>query len=165
VTEETNIFKEDTLWEPGHTEVVKLKVVNEGSLALKYNLGVNVVSEIGSVNMAGKDFLLSEFIKFAVIDGANTYTRDEAVAAAEANGATALKTAYNSGTTQLLSTEEDYVTMVVYMPSTVGNDANPAKGAAVPTINLGLNLFATQQMAEEDSFGADYDKNATYPSI
>ena len=160
VTETTNVFKEDTLWEPGHTEVVKLKVVNEGSLALKYNLGVNVASEVGSVNVNGTEFLLSEFIKFAVIDGANTYTRDEAIAAAEAEGATALKTAYNSGTTQLLATEEDYVTMVVYMPTTVGNEANPAKGAATPTINLGLNLFATQTAYEEDSFGNQYDADA-----
>ena len=160
VTETTNVFKEDTLWEPGHTEVVKLKIVNEGSLALKYNLGVNVASETGSVNMAGEDFLLSEFIKFAVIDGENTYARDEAIAAAEAAGATALKTAYNSGTTQLLATEEDYVTMVVYMPTTVGNEANPAKGAATPTINLGLNLFATQTAYEEDSFNDQYDADA-----
>ena len=160
VTETTNVFKEDTLWEPGHTEVVKLKVVNEGSLALKYNLGVNVASEVGSVNVNGTEFLLSEFIKFAVIDGANTYTRDEAIAAAEAEGATALKTAYNSGTTQLLATEEDYVTMVVYMPTTVGNEANPAKGAATPTIKLGLNLFATQQTAESDSFDNQYDAAA-----
>ena len=169
VTETTNVFKEDTLWEPGHTEVVKLKVVNEGSLALKYNLGVNVASEVGSVNMAGENFLLSEFIKFAVIDGANTYTRDEAIAAAEAEGATALKTAYNSGTTQLLVDDaattdvkenEDYVTMVVYMPTTVGNEANPAKGAATPTIKLGLNLFATQTAYEEDSFDDQYDADA-----
>ena len=164
VTESTNVFKENTLWEPGHTEVVKLKVVNEGSLALKYNLGVNVASETGSVNMAGENFMLSEFIKFAVIDGATAYTRDTAVAAAEANGATALKTAYNSGTTALLAGQEATVTMVVYMPTTVGNEANPAKGAATPTINLGINLFATQATYEEDGFGSDYDKDAIIAS-
>ncbi len=162
VTETTNVFKENALWEPGHTEIVKLKVVNEGSLALKYQLGVNVAGETGSVNVNGDDFLLSEFIKFAVIDGANTYTRDEAIAAAEAKGATPLKTAYNSGVTALLADEEAIVTMVVYMPTTVGNDANAAKGAATPTINLGLNLFATQLANEEDSFGPDYDENAPF---
>ena len=160
VTETTNIFKENTLWEPGHTEVVKLKVVNEGTLALKYNLGVNVAKEIGSVNVYGDSFLLSEFIKFAVIDGANTYTRDEAVAAAEEGGATPLKTAYNSGTVALLATEEAVVTMVVYMPEEVGNEANPAKDAAAPTINLGLNLVATQFTNEEDSFDNEYDADA-----
>ena len=51
VTSETNVFMENALWEPGHTEVVKLKIVNEGSLALKYNLGVNIVSETASVKI------------------------------------------------------------------------------------------------------------------
>ena len=165
VTNTTNVFKENTLWEPGHTEVVKLKVVNEGSLALKYNLGVNVASEIGSVNVNNEEFKLSDFIKFGIVDGAQTYTRDQAIAVAEANGATALKTAYNSGTTALVAkndtdSDEKIVTMVVYMPTTVGNEANYKQGAAVPTINLGINLFATQQTAESDSFNDQYDKNA-----
>ena len=164
VTDMTNIFKENALWEPGHTEVVKLKVVNEGSLALKYQLGVNVAEETGSTNMAGKEFKLSDYIKFAVIDGANTYTRDEAVAAAEANNATALKTVYNSATTALEAKNEKIVTMVVYMPTSVGNEANAAKGAATPTIHLGINLFATQLTSEEDSFGPDYDADATIES-
>ncbi|MBQ9976754.1 MAG: hypothetical protein IJP16_09605, partial [Clostridia bacterium] len=170
VTNITNVFKENALWEPGHTEVVKLKVVNEGTLALKYQLGVNVASEVGSVNVNGADFLLSEFIKFAVIDGANTYTRDEAIAAAEAEGATALKTAYNSTVTALdakndTDSDEKIVTMVVYMPTTVGNDANAKTGAAVPTINLGINLFATQMTAESDSFNDQYDKDAWHPDF
>ena len=160
VTATTNVFMPNALWEPGHTEVVKLKVVNEGSLALKYTLGVNVASEVGSVNANGDPFLLSEYIKYAVIDGAAAYTRDEAIAAAEAADATALKTAYNSEVTTLLKDEESIVTMVVYMPTTVANEANHAKGAAQPTINLGINLFATQASYEEDSFGSDYDEDA-----
>ena len=162
VTETTNVFAADALWEPGHTEVVKLKVVNEGSLALKYNLGVNVDSETGSVNVNGDAFNVSDFIMFAVIDGANAYTRDEAIAAAEANGATPLKTVYSSNANALLPTEESVVTMVVYMPTSVGNEANAAKDATTPTINLGLNLYATQLANEEDSFGPDYDSLATY---
>ena len=35
VNSATNVFT-DALWEPGHTEVVYLKVVNAGTLALKY---------------------------------------------------------------------------------------------------------------------------------
>ena len=168
----SNIFKENTLWEPGHTEVVKLKVVNEGTLALKYQLGVNVASETGSVNMAGKDFLLSDHIKFGVVDGAQTYTREQAVAAVE-QSATALNVAYTAPTAELpaasanatTAANEAVVTMVVYMPTSVGNEANYGKGAAVPTINLGINLFATQLEAESDSFGPDYDEDAWYPDF
>ena len=39
----TDLF-ENELWEPGHTEVVYLRLSNLGSLALKYQLGINVVS-------------------------------------------------------------------------------------------------------------------------
>lgn len=159
VEEGTNIFKENALWEPGHTEVVKLKVVNEGTLALKYNLGVNIASEVGSTNVFDKAFKLSEYIKYGIVAGAQTYTRDQAVAAVDAT-ATALKSAWNSGTTKLLASEEAIVTMVVYMPETVGNEANYKKGFAIPTINLGINLFATQVEAEFDSFDNEYDKDA-----
>lgn len=169
VTDTTNVFKENALWEPGHTEVVKLKVVNEGSLSLKYTLDVNVASEVGSINFNNEEFKLSEFIKFGIVDGAQTYTRDQAIAAVDAT-ATALKTAYNSAVTALdakndTDSDEKIVTMVVYMPTAVGNDANAKEGAAVPTINLGINLFATQMTAEIDSFDNQYDKDAWHPDF
>ena len=40
VNENTKLFDENALWEPGHTETVYLRVSNLGSLALKYMLGV-----------------------------------------------------------------------------------------------------------------------------
>ena len=167
VTETTNIFKENALWESGYTEVVKLKVVNEGSLALKYRLGVKVAEEDGSVNVNGDDFKLSQFIKFGIVDGAQNYTRDQAIAAVDAS-ATALNQEYGSQITPLAAkndtdSDEKIVTMVVYMPTTVGNDANHAKDAKVPTIKLGLNLFATQYTAEKDSFNDQYDAGANIP--
>lgn len=161
----TNIFKESTHWEPGHTEVIKLKIVNEGSLALKYQLGVGVTSETGSVNVKGAGFKLSDYIKFGLVNGNQNFTRETAIAAVSAT-ATPLNTAYNSVTTKLLAKDdqstddENIVTMVVYMPSSVGNDANHAVDADVPTINLGLRLYATQFNAESDSFDETYDENA-----
>ena len=156
----TNIFKENALWEPGHTEVVKLKVVNEGTLALKYQLGVNIDSETGSINVAGEAFLLSDYIKYGVVEGAQTYTRDAAVAAVDAT-ATKLNVNY-SKSDALESKEESIVTMVVYMPTTVGNEANYKTGANAPEIKLGLNLFATQYTFEEDSFDKYYDGGAQW---
>ena len=173
MTSTSNIFMENAFWEPGHTEVVKLKIVNEGSLALKYQLGINVASETGSVNTLGDEFKLSDYIKFGIVDGAQSYTRDKAIAAVDAT-ATALNTAYNSRVMDLKpkaddNTEEDVytdiVTVVVYMPTTVGNEANHAKGAAQPTINLGINLVATQQTYENDSFDNQYDNESKTPQV
>ncbi|MBE6672328.1 MAG: right-handed parallel beta-helix repeat-containing protein [Ruminococcaceae bacterium] len=158
VNSQTNVFAE-SLWEPGYTEVVYLKVKNAGSLALKYQLGVNVASEIGSKNVLGDEFKLSDFIKYGVTTEAIA-NREDAIAKVDAT-ATRLNLAYNTNGS-LLTGEEAVMTMVVYMPETVGNEANHAKDAAVPTINLGLNLFATQYTYEEDSFGNDYDETAAF---
>lgn len=157
VSETTNVFKKDALWEPGHTEVVKLKVANEGSLALKYQLSVNVVNEIGSTNMAGDEFKLSDYIKYGIVDGNQTFNRDQAVSAVD-TFAKSLNTIYGSGAVKLLPENEKIVTMVVYMPTSVGNEANHATGATAPQIDLGINVYATQVTEEADSFDNQYDK-------
>ena len=164
VDENTNIFKKDALWEPGHTEVVKLKVVNEGSLALKYQLGVNIASEVGSKNVLGSEFKLSDHIMYGISEGEPAYAnRDEAIALVKTPSK--LNSAYSSGSVVLKSGESKIVTMVVYMPTSVGNEANAAKDAVAPQINLGINLFATQASVESDSFGTDYDKDAAAFSV
>ena len=38
-----------SLWEPGHTEVVVLRVSNAGSLALKYQANLKVVDEVRNI--------------------------------------------------------------------------------------------------------------------
>jgi len=163
VTETTNVFEADALWEPGHTEVVKFKVVNAGNLALKAQLGVNVTSETGSTNVLGNEFKLSDHIKYGIGDDSVAFDRAEAIDAVEAN-ATALNTTYTSQDIVLENQNEaEIVTMVVYMPTTVGNEANHAKGYAAPVINLGVKLVATQYPSEEDSFDETYDENVQYP--
>lgn len=158
-----NIFDKNALWEPGRVEVVYLKVSNLGTLALKYQLGVNIVNEIGGKNVAGEDFKLSDHLVFKVVDLATepdtAYTREEAVAAA--GNVKGLKD-YNSVTTALEVGGTDYVALIVYMPENIGNEAN-YRGDAIPTIELGINLYATQQMEESDSFGNNYDEFAGLP--
>ena len=168
VQEDTNLFKENALWEPGYAEAINLKVENLGSLALEYRLSVNIVSETGGVNVNGDPFKFSDYIQFAVIDGEQTYADGaEAVAAAEAANPTSIA-ALDVDETGVLypdgeGTSEEYVTLVVYMPETVGNEANYAAGEAQPQINLGVNLTATQTPYETDGFGSDqYDADAAY---
>jgi hypothetical protein len=50
--------------------------------------------------------------------------------------------------------------LVLSMPTTVGNEANPMPGTQAPSFKLGVSLVATQQIAENDSFGNEYDKDA-----
>ena len=50
-----DLFQMD-LWEPGHTEVVALRITNKGSLALKYAATMHVLEEIKGVNKDGAEF-------------------------------------------------------------------------------------------------------------
>ena len=171
--EETNVFKEDTLWEPGHVEYAVLNVKNVGTLALKYKLGINIASETSSYNVFDKKFSLSDYIKFAVVGGDKSgETRANLVAAAEDAGSKLIKEGYTSDeialkaandTTENTLKNEETVTLVVWMPESVGNEANYA-ARVVPTIKLGINVAATQYNYESDSIDNTYDENAPYPT-
>ena len=161
LNENTNVFMENALWEPGHVEYAVLNVKNVGTLALKYKLGINIASETGSTNVLGNEFKLSDYIKFAVIDGAaNVTDRTALVAAAEAADSKLIKEGYSKESHLDTTDANETVTLVVWMPETVGNDANYAAGAAVPEINLGINVVATQYTYESDSFNDQYDADA-----
>lgn len=248
VSENTNLFEDGCLWEPGHVEVIFLKARNVGTLALKYALGINVAGEnvgddgeeydVWSVplpnaapegdefkNVDGsypvthrKKIHLGDFIKYAVIGGklnlkGTEEERQKLIAALEApegSGSKLIKDGlgndvpirlkydpakeefdvpadqyepcdfilkaprYAEGGMLAADDEsEEYITLVVYMPWSVDNEANwdvtydgNYKGEAgatertplPPTVNLGINLYATQTPYEQDSFGTDYDE-------
>ena len=160
----TLVFDNNALWEPGHVEYVVLKVRNAGSLALKYKLGINIASETGSTNVLGNEFKLSDYIKFAVIEGEATVAdRTTLVAAAENAGSKLINEGYSKESHLDTKDANETVTLVVWMPTTVGNEANHKKDATAPSIDLGINVVATQYTAESDSFDNEYDEDAEYP--
>ena len=169
VDEATPVFNKDALWEPGHVEFAVLNVKNIGTLALKYKLGINIADEKSSTNVYGKEFKLSDYIKFAVIDGesVNLANRDKLVA--EAGAGTALNAGYTNEDHLLAGAtgSEKTVTLVVWMPKSVGNEANykVAEGITAPSIDLAINVAATQYTYEKDSFDEKYDEDAAYPVV
>ena len=168
VNANTNVFKEGALWEPGYTEVVYLRVSNVGSLAMKYKLGVNVASETeGKTRDNNTPFKLSDYIEYGIIKNVTAAygTDDRMTARADIGTASKLNVAYSEefhlvGKTAT-ATDTDVYALVVYMPESVGNEANH-NGTDIPVINLGLSVLATQDTVEEDSFNDQYDKDATY---
>ena len=159
----TSVFNDDALWEPGHVEYAVLKIRNAGSLALKYKLGINIAGEAGSTNIYNNTFNLSDYIRFAVLnDDQSSLGRDNLVAAA--TDSKLIKEGY-SKEDHLFAGEnnsEKIVTLVVWMPTTVGNEANYKTDAAAPSIDLGITVYATQDTVENDSFDNKYDKYAAY---
>ena len=150
------------LWEPGVTEVAYLRVANAGSLALKYQLGINVLSETAGVNVAGESFKLSDYIQFGVVDGVNGETgayADRNAAVDAVADAKKISAGYTKADSLAANTDPVYLALVVYMPTSVANEANH-NGVNVPKIELGINVVATQYTYEEDSFDNQYDAGA-----
>ena len=178
----TKLFSDVEKWEPGVVAYENLQVVNEGTLALKYQMTLNFGDEN---NLNGHK--LSEVLKVAVIDKvAATATRQEVLAAAKAavaadkglgslsnflqTGALAAKgkTAEIDGVT--VTDKSDEMTVVIFWePGTAeyDNQFNANNGQKTSDgeplhIEFGINLQATQQMEEEDSFDETYDKLASF---
>lgn len=147
------------LWEPGCSQVVWFKVINAGSLALKYKMNANVYAEREGTSILGNRFKLSDYIYSAVVP--TDATRDEILAIEGANTLSQGLLLEDDSFYLGPNTESEPFALAVWMPTTVGNVANH-NGKDIPSVHLGFTLYATQKNIEPDSFGPDYDKNATY---
>ena len=161
IQDATTLFSQG-LWEPGHTEYVYLRVKNAGSLALKYKVMVTPVSENGGINVNNQNFKLSDYLVFGTTEpeaNCPSYTRETARAAA--GSTTGLNQAGLQKFGQIEAGEgPEYLALVIYMPESVGNEANAKPGTVAPSINLGITVVATQLEAENDSFNNTYDQGA-----
>lgn len=159
-----DLFDENALWEPGYTQIVYLKVKNNGNLALTYAMQITPVHETVGVNVDGEEFKLSDYIKF----GWTTFTADEngtpvaldreAAQTGVGEGAQLGKTLHRQVAEPMKASAEELVALVAWMPENVGNEANYS--TVQPTIELSLKVLATQAAVESDSFDETYDRDA-----
>ena len=171
VKEDTKVFNDDALYEPGYTEAVWLKIENAGNLAFRYQTALNILQETKGKNQAGESFALSNYLVvkatnvpdpigwesfYTTRDSLNSFAFKEIPLNADSLVMTSNSVMTNGA-------EAQYVLIVLQMPTTVGNEAN--HNGKAPSIKLGLNVTATQVPSESDSFGTDYDKDAEYPAI
>ncbi len=142
----------DLLWEPGKTQIVYLGVKNAGSLALKYNVVVDVVDNglVGALDYAIVDGAtkddadklgVASWADIVAIDGVQTGLIQSGRTVAANNGA-------------LESNSYDYFALAVHMNKDAGNEYQDKN------IVIDITIMATQLSSEEDSFGPDYDADA-----
>ncbi len=175
----TDLFKKG-LWEPGHTEVVVLKIENKGTLALKYVANMNIVNETVGKTKDGESIVLSDILTVSTCTQQYTDGNGNVASGADIFPAMAFNgeggvdgwigyqttSTFKAGNVlksdkQLQPKESDYIVIKVDMAETVRNEANH-NGTDIPKINFGINLMATQYTHENDSFGNQYDANADY---
>lgn len=168
--ENTKIFNENGKFEPGYTQVVYLKVKNAGNLAFKYDLSLNCENFKTGKNVLGDRYRLSDYLKVGSATDSTVFTtRDEAIAAVAATAVTASQAAPLTGGSMvelLPNAESPVYATVVYMPTTVGNEANPKYGFSddpeywAAKVKFQVVAHATQATVEYDSKGNTYDKDA-----
>ena len=161
----TNIFTDvdgnEVLWEPGAVAYTNLNVVNEGSLALKYQFAMNFINENW---IEGTNAKLSQVLKVAFLDSPVSGTREQILEAASGNGV--LLSALTKSGFLTKETNKVYGVVIYWEPSVMDNNWNVFDGKTTNDgqplhIDLGLKLIATQMMYEEDSFGNNYDEKAS----
>ena len=146
---EKQVPSEDILWEPGCTyELPELRIVNKGNLALKYKISISGAKDATPENDKNDLKLLD------VIDW--TYSVIGAGGDATAELGTERHLAAKTGEADVFDT----LTIKGQMQTSAGNDY---QGMAIE--GIAITVVATQDTVEYDSFGKDYDENATYPVV
>ena len=145
------IFNYD-LWEPGYTEVRHIQIKNVGTLALKYK--VQIVAN-GTVSD------LAEVIDVYYMDPAEQIADRTALAAKTPMGTltAALAGMDSTASGNLRAGEANTVTIALKMQESAGNEyQNKSIGT-----DFSIQLLATQDTVENDSFDNQYDANAKLP--
>lgn len=160
VTAGTKLFDDVALWEPGAVAYENLTVTNEGSLAFKYQLSLNVTEATETPD--GKT--LADVLKVAIVPGGFTGSREDAKALTYNYSLTtfAMEGKLNVGE------EPDVYGIVVYwQPTNNDNDYNMNEGQAPLSVKIGVSLYATHLVTdtEKDSFGSEYDAGVTLPPV
>ena len=157
----TPIFGEDVLWEPGYTDVKVLKVENNGSLAIKWEARIVLRGELSKLANVINVYL-------------HSFAEGEDVAYPSRRGDLA-----NWGTPTTLNNYVD-VNAQDFNNVLLGGDLAPEKSACFAIalqmdpeagneyqgLELGyfdIQIVATQLAEEGDFFGTDYDNNAELP--
>ena len=164
VNDTTKVFEDSTRWEPGRTEVVYLRVKNAGTLALKYTLGIyNLYNSTGK-NVLGNKYSLSDYVKLGVAEADAAYADRAAAISAVQDSAKTLNSIGDTGVVgaDLATNTTKVYAMVLYMPTEVGNEANPKNNDPywAAKVSFGISVSATQAMSESDSFDNTYDEDA-----
>ena len=146
---EKQVPSEDILWEPGCTyELPELRIVNKGNLALKYKISISGAKDATPENDKNDLKLLD------VIDWTYSVTG--------AGGATVAELGTERHLAAKTADEDVFDTLTIkgQMQTSAGNDY---QGMAIE--GIAITVVATQDTVESDSFGKDYDENATYPVV
>lgn len=159
-----SLFNNDALWEPGHMEIAYLEIENLGNLSFNYMFAVYPTEEVPGYRKDGSRFYLSDYLTYAIIEydvatQGEIASRDAAIDLISEIGMGISRESLIYGTIHPGSNSHR-LALIVYMPTTVtSTQANHdlSSGKPAPSIRLAVDVYATQNTHEFDSFNDQYD--------
>ncbi len=144
------IFNNDK-WEPGYTEVRHIKISNVGTLALKYQLNIYANGDVSK---------LADAIDVYFVDPAQQVADRTALDGVEPVGTLtqALAGMPSNVSGDLNAGDSNVVTLALKMRESAGNEY---QGLEIGS-DFVIQLLATQNTVESDSFDDQYDANAEF---
>ena len=146
VEQNTKIFDDEALYEPGYTQVVYLKIENKGTVPFDFKTAVSVADYTLATNVFGQSFQLQDHLRFGLTTADTETQLHEKVATRNQAKELAVMplSNYSTETASLGAKATIYMALVVRMPEDVDNIAN-YRGDVIPRVELGLIVTATQQ--------------------
>lgn len=146
VEQNTKIFDDEALYEPGYTQVVYLKIENKGTVPFDFKTAVSVADYTLATNVFGQSFQLQDHLRFGLTTADTETQLHEKVATRNQAKELAVMplSNYSTETASLDAKATIYMALVVRMPEDVDNIAN-YRGDVIPRVELGLIVTATQQ--------------------
>ncbi len=148
------LFTEDTIWEPGRTEVVYLSIKNNGTLDLKYKVALET-KEVSAHDLREvMSYAITPDAEYGEVTGwlqngetEETLDTEEAITVATENVA-------------LEAGAEHFFALSVHMDEEAGNEYMGE------SIAFDIRVLAGQLASEEDGFGnPNYDTDAEYDHV
>ena len=146
IEQDTKIFDDEALYEPGYTQVVYLKIENKGTVPFDFKTAVSVTDYTLATNIFGQSFQLQDYLKFGLTTADTEEELFEKVATRNLAKELAVMplSNYSTETASLDAKGTVYMALIVRMPEDVTNMAN-YRGDVIPRVELGLIVTATQQ--------------------
>ena len=151
IKEDTHVFDDEALYEPGYVQVVYLKVENQGDVPFEYKLAVDVDDVTVAESVLGNEIYLPNYLKYGVLfgDTEEQLTREAATMVSNRNFPEEtmnypLNVYTKKDVIVMKPGDERYIALIVRMPETVGNMAN-YRGTVIPKVEMGLNVKASQE--------------------
>lgn len=152
VTKESPLFNDEALYEPGYTQIVYLKVYNNGDIPFDYKFTVHDFNSEDSMNVYDENLHLPDHLYFGMVTADTEEELQRLLSPREAAQSYATNKLvkysrlgeYSLRGKRLDVGKQEFAALIVCMPTFVGNEANYKKDAPVPKVSLGVTVYAQQ---------------------